>query len=444
MNPPGASTTTARSGIGLPTCVALVTSTMVGTGVYTSLGFQLQDLKSGLSILALWVLGGLVSLCGALCYAEIAGRIPRSGGEFTYLSEIYHPALGFMAGCVSLVAGFAGPIALAAMALGSYVHAALPSCSPRLAEVGSVFLLTLLHLRSLGMSRVVQNVATITKFMLIGTFLYLGILAVAHNPGSLAVCRPLPGSITELLKPSAGIALIFVFYAYSGWNATAYLAGEVRENRRTVGLSLILGTLSVTVLYVTLNAMFLTAAPVSDLKGVLNVASVAAEHLIGPSGGRVMSGVIALGLLAPLSAMIWAGPRVTQRAGEDIPSLRFLGVSSASGIPRRALLLQLGLVLAFLAVSSFEAVLVFAQIPLLLCLMLGVAGAGVLRFRRGLPGKGLFRCPLHPLPAVLFISCSGAAIAYSAVTRPWTALGGGAIILIPLLIHHLFLRRPDR
>jgi basic amino acid/polyamine antiporter, APA family len=429
-------------GIGLPTCVALVTSTMVGTGVYTSLGFQLQDLRSGFSILLLWVIGGIVSLCGALCYAEIAARIPRSGGEYTYLSEIYHPALGFTAGFVSLTAGFAGPIALAAMALGSYFHAAVPACPPRFAEVAAVLGLTLLHLRSLDTSRLVQNTATLVKFLLIGSFLLLGILAAVRHPGSLAVLRPSAGSLGELLRPSAGIALIFVLYAYSGWNATAYLAGEVREGRRTVGLSLILGTLAVTVLYVALNAVFLTAAPASDLKGVLNVATVAAEHLIGPSGGRVMSGVIALGLLAPLSAMIWAGPRVTQRAGEDIPVLGFLGVTSASGIPRRALLLQLALVLAFLSVSSFEVVLVLAQIPLLLCLMLGVGGTAVLRWKRGLPEEGLFRCPLHPLPALIFVLCSAAAIAYSGITRPWTALGGIAIILVPLLLYRLFLRRP--
>jgi APA family basic amino acid/polyamine antiporter len=211
-----------------------------------------------------------------------------------------------------------------------------------------------------------------------------------------------------------------------------------------VGLSLILGTLTVTVVYILLNGVFLTSAPASDLRGVLNVGSVAAEHLLGPGGGRIMSAVIAVGLLAPLSAMIWAGPRVTQRIGEDHPELGFLAVRTESGIPRRALLLQLALVLAFLSASSFEGVLVLAQVPLLLCLMLGVAGVMVLRLRRGCPGPGLFRCPLHPLPPLFFVLCSGAAVTYSAATRPWTVLGGLLIMTLPILLYPLLRRHPSR
>ena len=247
-----------RSAIGLPTCVALVTATMVGTGVYTSLGFQLQDLRSGFSILVLWGLGGLISLCGALSYAELSARIPRSGGEYTYLSEIYHPAIGFMAACVSLLAGFAAPIALSALAFGSYLHAAYPECGERTSGFAAVVLITLLHLRSLGTSSLVQNAATALKFLLVALFLFIGFRAAFLKSSAAEVLRPGAGWFQELARPSSGIALLFVLYAYSGWNATTYLAGEVRNGRRTVGLSLILGTLAVTLLYIALNAVFLT------------------------------------------------------------------------------------------------------------------------------------------------------------------------------------------
>jgi APA family basic amino acid/polyamine antiporter len=430
----------------LTTCLSLVTATMVGTGVYTTLGFQLQDLSSGFSILCLWVLGGVISLCGALSYAELAARIPRSGGEYTYLSEIYHPALGFMAAFVSLIAGFAAPIALSAMAFGSYLHAAFPFCPVHLSSWIVVLLISLFHLRSLQVSSLVQVAATTLKFFLVALFIAAGFWSLSRNEGAWAVLTPHARSAEELLRPSSGIALIFVLYAYSGWNAVTYLAGEVRSGRRIVGLSLVLGTLAVALFYVMLNAIFLTSAPLSELRGVLNVGSVAAEHLIGPSGGRIMSGIISFGLLASISAMVWAGPRVIQRVGEDYPIFAWLARRTATGIPRRAILLQLLLVLGLIARGSFETVLLFAQIPLLLCLILGVSGLLVLRNKKGglsrtLGSRPQFTCPLYPLPPVLFILCSGAGLLYSAISKPMIALSGMVIMLLPLTLYRWISRQ---
>jgi APA family basic amino acid/polyamine antiporter len=427
---------------------------MVGTGVYTSLGFQLVDLRSGFSILLLWVLGGVISLCGALCYAELAASIPRSGGEYTYLSEIYHPALGFMAAFISTLAGFAAPIALSAIAFGSYLHAALPCCPAKASSFLAVILLSLGHLRSLRWSGIVQNGVTGVKFLLLGIFLLIGFWSLSRHPAELARVLPEAGSFRELLHPSSGIALIFVLYAYSGWNAATYLAGEVRQRQRTVGLSLVLGTGLVTLLYVLLNAVFLTAAPASEMRGVLNVGSVAASHLLGAMGGEVMSGVIGLGLLASMSAMIWAGPRVTQRMGEDYRLFALLGQKSAGGIPVRATLLQLLLVLLLIATGKFETVLVYAQMPLLLCLMLGVGGVMVMRSRAGksrIEGRQAgtveaagFRCPLYPLPPLLFIFCTLAALLYSAVSKPWIALAGVGTLLLPLALYPWIASRNSR
>jgi APA family basic amino acid/polyamine antiporter len=432
----------------LTTCLSLVTATMVGTGVYTTLGFQLQDLSSGFSILCLWVLGGVISLCGALSYAELAARIPRSGGEYTYLSEIYHPALGFMAAFVSLIAGFAAPIALSAMAFGSYLHAAFPFCPVHLSSWIVVLLISLFHLRSLHVSSLVQVAATALKFLLVALFIAAGFWSLSRNAGACAVLTPHTHSAEELLRPSSGIALIFVLYAYSGWNAVTYLAGEVRSGRRIVGLSLVLGTLAVALFYVMLNAIFLTSAPLSELRGVLNVGSVAAEHLIGPSGGRIMSGIISFGLLASISAMVWAGPRVIQRVGEDYPIFALLARRTATGIPRRAILLQLLLVLGLIAGGSFQTVLLLAQIPLLLCLILGVSGLLVLRKKEGglsrtLGSRPQFTCPLYPLPPVLFILCSGAGLLYSAISKPMIALSGMVIMLLPLTLYR-WISRPKK
>jgi len=406
---------------------------MVGTGVYTSLGFQLNDLDSGFSILCLWTLGGLISLCGALSYAELAAAIPRSGGEYTYLSEIYHPALGFMAGFVSLFAGFAAPIALSSMAFGRYLHATIPSCQIMPSSLAAVFLISLIHLRSLKVSSLLQNGMTSVKFSLVGLFVAVGIWSAVKHNSSLEMILPVKGSLSELLRPSSGIALLFVLYAYSGWNASSYLAGEVHDRQKTVGLSLILGTMAVTLFYVAINAVFLTAAPASELRGVLNVGSVAATHLIGPTGGKLMSGIISLGLLASISAMVWAGPRITQRIGEDYRFFRILAHTTTGGIPRRAILLQLLLVLALINMGSFESVLVCAQVPLLICLMLGVAGVIVLRKKGG--GSRAFRCPFYPLPQVIFLLCSLGGLFYSVLSKPWITLASLGAMIVPILIY---------
>jgi APA family basic amino acid/polyamine antiporter len=443
-----------ETSIGFLTCLSLVVATMVGTGVYTSLGFQLIHLHSGFSILTLWALGGVISLCGALCYAELAAVMPRSGGEYTYFTEVYHPAVGFMAAFISTIAGFTAPIALSAIAFGSYLHVALPFCPARSASFLVVLLISMGHLRSLRLSQLLQNGATCCKFLLLGLFLLIGLWSALHHPIALKQFLPHEESWRELLHPSAGIALIFVLYAYSGWNASTYLAGEVQNRQNLVGLSLVIGTALVTMLYLLLNAIFLTAAPMEEMRGVLNVGSIAATHLLGSLGGAMMSGVISLGLLASISAMIWAGPRVTQRVGEDYRIFSSLARRSEEGIPLRATLLQLVLVLILLGTGSFEVVLVYAQVPLLLSLSLGVGCLFVLRKRErivlvdGQEARALdstrFRCPLYPLPPLLFIFCTLAALLYSAVSKPWVTLAGLMTLLIPLIFYPWIASRNTR
>ena len=348
-----------------------------------------------------------------------------------------------MAGFVSLVAGFTAPIALAAIAFGSYLHAACPGISQDIAALSAVLALSLIHLRSLEQSALLQNLMTAVKFSLLGIFLILGVVFCVRNPGHLAAIAPSGSSIGELIRPSTGVALLFVLYAYSGWNAPTYMSSEVRNPQTTVGRSLAVGTLVVTVLYVMTNAVFLTAAPASALRGKLDVGGIAASFLMGPTGGAVMSALIALGLLASLGAMILTGPRVTARIGQDHAALSWLALTDTRGIPRRAALLQLALVLVLIMTGSFETVLIYAQIPLLACLILGVMAVPVLRMRRGSSVSGTFRCPLYPIPPAVFILCTLAGLIYSAMTRPWVALAGVLTMALPLLIHPFLKRKTN-
>ncbi len=414
-----------EGGVSLTACVALVIANIVGTGVFTSLGFQLADLRAGFPIIVLWLVGGLFALCGALCYAELAGALPRSGGEYRFLSAIYHPALGFMAGVTSATVGFAAPVAIAGMAFGSYAHAVVPALTPQAAAFGVVAAATLAHAFTLRLGSIVQVVFTALKLALIAAFVVAGCVMAEGQPVNW---MPEAGDAAAVFSAPFAVALMFVMYSYSGWNAAVYIAGEVRDAARTVGRALLIGTGIVTLLYVVLNAVFLHAAPAAELRGHIDVGHVAARWIFGGEGGRAMAALIALGLISTISAMTWAGPRVTQAMGEDFQALNVLGRTSAAGIPRVALVLQTGLVFVLLATSTFESAVIYAQFTLTLCAVLTVAGVLVLRWRKpALPRP--FRCPWLPLPPLIFIGIGVFTLGYALRDKPAESLAGFLTLL---------------
>src|SRR5712664_3488515 len=157
--------------IGFVTACSIVISNIIGTGIFTSLGFQLNNIQSGFALLMLWVIGGIAALCGALCYGELSAALPRSGGEYHFLSKIYHPAVGFMAGFVSATVGFAAPVALAAMAFGTYFNGVFGVGSPVMLSFVVVWLVTVFHLGNLKVGSAFQNVSTLVKLLLIGALI---------------------------------------------------------------------------------------------------------------------------------------------------------------------------------------------------------------------------------------------------------------------------------
>lgn len=442
------STSHQRPKIGLITCIFLTIAITIGNGIYTSLGLQLLTISHGFTILALWGIGGLCALCGALAYAELASRLPHSGGEYYYLSKIYHPALGTMAGVITLFAGFVAPISLACMAFGKYLHSCFPNCSPLGASLLLITFVTLAHLFNLSFSAFFQDIITGFKFLLITLFLYLGFRYASLPPATLL---PTTNAWHELFQPSSGVALLFCFYAYSGWNSTTYIADDIASSQRTIGWSLVIGTLLVTLIYLLLNVVFLLAAPLEALRGTIDVATVAATHLVGTTGGKMMALLIAGGLVAGISGMTWIGPRMTQVMGQNLPALFWLSHTSSNNIPWRATLLQYAFIVIVLLTSSFKMLLVATQIPVLLCSMLGVMGIIVLRQRekknslcssstiqKTEPPSKLFPCPFYPLPPLLFAAISVAALLYTIITDFREALWGILLIGIGLLLHPIF------
>lgn len=422
---------------------ALVVASMVGTGVFTSLGYQVRDIPSGPALMLVWALGGLLALCGALSYAEIGSALPRSGGEYHFLSELFHPSLGWMAGLLSAVIGFAAPTALAAIALGSYGHRAVEALPAQAISIGALAVVTAAHLFSLKSSAWFQTASTLLKLALI-----VGFIAAAFVlPGNGDVRWSIEPAedIDIVLRPSFAIALLFVFYAYSGWNAAVYILDEIEDVKRNLARALVIGTVVVVALYLLLNAAFLKAAPVGELAGVTEVGHVAAVSLFGEGAARWFSGLLSLGLLATVSAMVWAGPRVLQAMGRDIAPFRWLARANPGGVPARAIVFQSLLALGFILAGSFDTLLTYTQIGLTVCAFLTVAGLFVLRKRGGDPAG--FRCPWFPLPPLVFLGMTGFVVVRSLVADPLPTLSGLATALAAWMLYfplnRLKLRSPS-
>src|SRR5438876_9972071 len=217
--------------VGFLTASSIVIANIIGTGIFTSLGFQLTDIQSGFPLLMLWIIGGIAALCGALCYGELSATLPRSGGEYHFLSEIYHPALGFMAGVVSATVGFAAPIALAAMAFGKYFVGVFGVGSPVLLSFVVVWLVTAFHLGNLQVGSAFQNLSTLVKLLLIGALIGVGFFVHPKQPISFLPAR---GDAMSIFGAPFAVALVYVMYSYSGWNAAAYITGAVKQPDNTV------------------------------------------------------------------------------------------------------------------------------------------------------------------------------------------------------------------
>jgi APA family basic amino acid/polyamine antiporter len=384
------------------TATCIVVANMVGTGIFTSLGFQVTGLPTGFSILALWITGGLCALCGALSYAELGAALPRSGGEYNFLREIYHPSLGFLAGWISSTIGFAAPVAIAAIAFGTYFVGVFPGLNPLVLSLAIVAICTLVLLRDLQLGSAFQNGSTILKIALILVIVAAGFFVKADQPISFL---PAKGDGTLILSAPFAVSLYWVMYAYSGWNASTYIVGELRNPARTVPLSVGLGTLMVVLLYVATNAAFLRTTPTAELAGKQQVALIAGSHIFGPAGAKITGIFICLGLISSVSGMMWIGPRITAAMGEDLRALSWLGRRNPHGVPVNAILTQFGIVLVLLLTATFEKAVSYVQFSLTLCSTLTVLGVFVLRWRQpNLPRP--YRTWGYPVTPLIFLAIS--------------------------------------
>jgi APA family basic amino acid/polyamine antiporter len=386
----------------------------------------------------LWLVGGVCAMCGALCYAELAAAMPRSGGEYHFLGRIYHPSLGFMAGWISATAGFAAPVALAAMAFGTYLTGVVPGVSPLYASLAVVWLATPLLLGDAKLGSRFQNAMTVLKVVLI-----LGVIAAGWYAGNAQAVSFLPkaGDGGLIVSAPFAVSLVYVMFAYSGWNASTYIAGEVRNPSRMILLSVGLGTLLVMGLYLAVNAVFMRSTPLPEMAGKVEVALTAGPHLFGAAGTRIMAGLICLGLVSTISAMMWIGPRVTVAMGEDLRGLRWFAVRNRHGTPVRATLAQFGLVNLFLLTSSFDQVVNGAMFILQLCSFLTVLGVFVLRRRQPDLARP-YRTWGYPVTPLLFLAVSAWMLWHLLCSKQVESLIGLGTGVLGLILYLLSAKSP--
>lgn len=422
--------------------MAIVVANMVGTGVFTSLGFQLMTLESGFALIMLWVVGGVVAICGALSYAELGAALPRSGGEYNFLGQIYHPSAGFVSGWISSTIGFSAPVALAAMTFGAYTTSSLlPEASEQVTgwterglAIALIIILTLIHTRQRETSGTFQNVFTAIKvFVIIGLSLAGLALVSEFQPVSLL---PKAGDTAALTSSAFAVSLIYVSYAYTGWNVATYLTDELEHPQRSLPRVLFIGAFGVMLLYILLNAVFLLTTPMEKMVGEVEVGVIAARHVFGEAGAVLTGGVLGILLVSTVSAMTIAGPRVLQVVGQDIRAFRFLAKSNEDGVPTTAVLVQSSLALIFVATATFDQVLIFAGFTLALNSLFAVLGLFVLRIRQPDLARP-FKVPFFPILPLIFLGLTVWTLVYVAIERPQEVAVSLGLILSGLALYVL-------
>lgn len=417
--------------LGPASAAGLVVANMIGAGVFTTSGFALADLGTPERVLLAWAIGGAIALCGALSYGALARRIPESGGEYTFLSRIVHPLAGFLSGWVSLLAGFTAPIAAAALGFHAYLSGVVEiGARPEWTASETILVAGAMHgLRSREGLRI-QNLAVVLKLVSIAALVAIGLAWLPTH--SVA-----PAPALDL--SAFAVTLVWISFAYSGWNAVVYVAGEVRDPDRNVPRAMLIATLGVTIAYLGLNAVFVYAAPVEVLAGRADIGAVAAEALGGPTLRVLVSLLVALALFTSISAMVMTGPRVYARMADDGLLPGFLGrVEEGSGA---AVALQVLLSIVVVWISDLATLLGYIGFTLGLSAAAAVSALMLLRHREGAASVPV---PGYPwIPGTFILAPLSISVAV-AMREPAQALAGLATAATGIPLYLVMRARPRR
>ena len=432
---------------GLSTSTYVVIASMVGTGILISPGYMMASLANYPVIFGLWALGGLLALCGALCVGELAAALPRAGGEYVYLREAYGPMPAFLSGWTSFFVGFSAPLAVAGYIAALYLLTPFglvreeSGYTVQFVAAAIIAAVTLPNLLGHRHSALTQNLTTIVK---LGLFVALVVLAFLSGEGRLANLSQ-GQSVRQVELPTAASQLFYVMFAYSGWNAASYMAGEIKTPGKTLPRSLLLGTLLVVVLYLALNLTFAYAVPLASVNfgNAEQVPQLAVENLFGSRASSVFSVLLGLAFLATVSAFIITGPRIYYAMAVDglFPSMAER-LSTKGRVPVYAMLLQSVCAILILFVTDFQNLYKYAAVGQSLFAMLFVGAVYVLRRRRPEMARP-FRVPGYPVTPAIFmvVTVFMAVFAFEQWRGPSLFSLGSILLGIPVYYAWSLLRR---
>ena len=413
--------------LGLFPVTNIVIANMIGAGIFTTSGLLMAGLNDPVLMIVLWVVGGIIALCGALSYGELGAAMPGPGGEYLFLSRLYHPVFGFLSGWVSFVVGFSAPIAASAMGFSEYFMRAVPAlpewlsgseimserAAGKIISISVILIFTFIHYRGLKTGARVQNVLTILKVVLIVVLIAAGLLSGNGDMGHF--------SRGDNINPgfagwkTIGLSLMWIMFAYSGWNASTYIGGEIKNPSKILPRSLIYGTGIVMLLYLALNFIYVYGINPDEMKGVISVGGLAMGNLFGKSAEVLFSLLIGFALFSSLSAFIIIGPRVYYSMAND--GLFFRSVAKIHPrfqVPSNSILLQCVIAVILVLSGSFEQVLTYMGFALGIFPVLTVIGVWILRKN----DPGALRLKGFPVTQIIYVAAGIMILILSFLERP--------------------------
>jgi len=421
----------------------IVIGDMIGAGIFTTSGLLLAQLHDPLLLLILWVVGGAIALSGALSYGELGAKFPKAGGDYAFLTELFSPLTGFLSGWVSFFVGFSAPVAASSLAFSEYLVRTLPEgvlphqleLTKKALAIGIILVFTLIHYFGLKSGSRIQNILTVLKIALIAILLVAGF---AFGEGSFEHFRIQKADVFAGANlKTIGLSLMWIMFAYSGWNASTYVGSEVMNPVKNIPRSLIIGTFSVTIIYLLLNILYVYAVPAGEMEGVISIGGLTANNLFNRSLDQLFSLFIAMILLSAISVLTIIGPRVYYAMAK---SGHFFGLArrvNRSRVPGIAILMQSGLAIIYIVSGTFEQIITFLSFSLGIFPILAVLGVFKLRITK----QSVLKMPGYPILPAIFIIFSIAILILAYLERPVESSIAIGVILLGIPTFYILKRK---
>jgi basic amino acid/polyamine antiporter, APA family len=433
--------------LGLFPATNIVIANIIGAGIFTTSGLLMSDLNNPMLMMILWVAGGIIAFCGALSYAELGANMPQAGGEYLFLSRLYNPLAGFLSGWVSFIVGFSAPIAASAIGFSAYFLRAFPSiplwmenntwisvpASQKMLAITVIVLFSAIHYRGLKFGAKVQNFLTILKVSLIVGLILVGIIA---GKGDMSHVRESPITFTGLSSwKTIGLSLMWIMFAYSGWNASTYIGSEIKNPKRNIPGSLLIGTIIVMILYLLINLLFIYAIPPEEMKGVISIGGLAMEKMFGITGGTISSLLISFALFSSLSAFLIIGPRVYYSMAKDGLFFKTAAkIHPKFNVPSASIVFQGSIAIILTLSGTFEQILTFMGFSLGIFPLLAISGV----IKQRLSGKSILKIPGYPLAQIIYLLSGVLILVLAYMQRPLESSIGILTVIIGIPAYFIF------